>query len=136
MNGAQNHTEMILCDTNIFIEIYRRNNAVRKVLLDKIGLENVVISDVTRAELFYGAINKTELQMIRKDLSNFRVLHIDPFISKMAVEFVEKYCLSQKTDLEDALIAATAILYGIELYTLNTKDFVFIPEIKLFQPDK
>ena len=127
---------MILCDTNIFIEMYRRNNAVRTVLLDKIGLENVVISDVTRAELFYGAINKRELQMIRKDLSNFPVLHIDSFISKMAVEFVEKYCLSHKTDLEDALIAATAILHSIELYTLNIKDFVFIPELKLYQPNK
>ena len=125
---------MILCDTNIFIEIYRRNKAVHTVLIDKIGLKNVVISDVTRAELFYGAFNKAELQMIRKDLSNFQILHIDQFISEKAVEFVEKYCLSHKTDLEDALIAATAILYNIELYTLNIKDFVFIPEIKLYQP--
>jgi predicted nucleic acid-binding protein len=127
---------MTLCDTNIFIEIYRRNNAVRTVLLDKIGLENVVISDVTRAELFYGALNKRELQMICKDLNRFPVLHIDPFISKMAVEFVEKYCLSHKTDLEDALIAATAIVNGIELYTLNIKDFRFIPELKLYQPNE
>jgi len=125
---------MILCDTNIFIEIYRRNKAVHTVLIDKIGLKNVVVSDVTRAELFYGAFNKAELQMIRKDLSNFQILHIDQFISEKAVEFVEKYCLSHKTDLEDALIAATAILYNIELYTLNIKDFVFSPEIKLYQP--
>ena len=136
MSVAQNHTKMILCDTNIFIEIYRRNNTVRTVLLDKIGFENVVISDVTRAELFYGALNKRELQMIRKDLSSFPVLHINPFISKMAVEFVEKYCLSHKTDLEDALIAATAILHSIELYTLNIKDFRFIPELKLYQPNE
>jgi predicted nucleic acid-binding protein len=107
---------------------------VRTVLLDRIGYENVVISDVTRAELFYGAINKAELQMIRKDLNSFSVLHIDPLISKMAVGFVEKYCLSHKTDLEDALIAATAVLHNIELYTLNTKDFAFIPELKLFHP--
>jgi len=105
-------------------------------LLDEIGLENVVISDVTRAELFYGALNKRELQMIRKDLSSFSVLHIDPFISKMAVELVEIYCLSHKTDIEDALIAATAISHSIELYTLNIKDFRFIPELKLYQPNK
>jgi len=124
---------MILCDTNIFIEIYRSNNIVRTIVLDKIGYENIVISDVTRAELFYGALNKLELQMIRKDISKIPVLHIEPFISKMAVEIVEKYCLSHKTDLEDALIAATAIIHQIELYTLNIKDFVFIPELKLYQ---
>jgi predicted nucleic acid-binding protein len=67
---------MVLCDTNIFIEIYRRNNAIRTVLADNIGFENVIISAVTRAELFYGALNKAELQMIRKDLSHFQVLHI------------------------------------------------------------
>ena len=51
----------------------------------------------------------------------------------MAVNLVEQYCLSHKTDLEDALIAATAILYQIELYTLNIKDFIFIPNVKLYQ---
>ena len=127
---------MILCDTNIFIEIYRRNSTVRAVVVDKIGYENIVVSDVTRAELFYGAFNKAELQMIRKDLSKIPTLHIDPYISNVAVELVEKYCLSHKTDLEDALIAATAIVHSIELYTLNIKDFAFIPGIKLYKPNE
>jgi predicted nucleic acid-binding protein len=123
---------MVLCDTNIFIEIYRRNFAVRATL-EKIGFENIVVSDVTRAELFYGAFNKAELQKIRKDMNKIPVLHIDPSISEMAVNLVEQYCLSHKTGLEDALIAATAILYQIELYTLNIKDFRFIPNLKLYQ---
>ena len=126
---------MVLCDTNIFIEIYRRNFAVRSAL-EKMGYENIAVSDVTRAELFYGAINKSELQMIRKDLNKIPTLHIDPSISKMAADLVEQYCLSHKTDLEDALIAATAILYRIELYTLNIKDFAFIPDIKLYKPEE
>ena len=127
---------MILCDTNIFIEIYRRNDKVRTVLLEKIGYKNIVISDVTRAELFYGAINKVELQIIRKDISRIPILHIDSYISKMAVDIVEKYCLSHRTDLEDALIAASAISYGIKLYTLNIKDFAFIPELILYKPNE
>jgi predicted nucleic acid-binding protein len=53
----------------------------------------------------------------------------------MAVNLVEQYCLSHKIDLEDALIASTAILHCVELYTLNIKDFVFIPDIKLYRPD-
>jgi predicted nucleic acid-binding protein len=40
----------------------------------------------------------------------------------MAVALVEQYCLSHKLDLEDALIAATAIVNDIKLYTLNTKE--------------
>lgn len=128
---------MILCDTNIFIEIYRRNIAIRSEL-EKIGHKNIVVSDVTRAELFYGAINKVELQKIRNDMSELTALPIRPEISGIAVNLVEGYCLSHKMDIEDALIAATAIYYDIELFTLNVKDFIFIPGIKLyqFQPDK
>jgi len=31
-------------------------------------------------------------------------------------------------------IAATAIQYNVELFTLNLRDFVFIPELELLNP--
>ncbi|GHT41156.1 hypothetical protein FACS189437_07700 [Bacteroidia bacterium] len=34
----------------------------------------------------------------------------------------------------DAFIAAIAIFHNFELYTLNVKDFIFIPGLKLYQP--
>jgi len=52
----------------------------------------------------------------------------------LAVNFVKTYCLSHKLEFADALIAATAILHNVELYTLNRKDFVFIPNLKLYEP--
>ena len=51
----------------------------------------------------------------------------------MAVKLVEKFCLSHKLTLPDAFIAATTIYHNVELYTLNIKDFIFIPGIKLFK---
>ena len=41
---------MVLCDTNIFIEIYKGNDLIIEVF-EKIGQDNVAISDVTCAEL-------------------------------------------------------------------------------------
>jgi len=123
---------MLLCDTNIFIEIYRQN-AIIFDELKKIGQNNIAVSDITRSELFYGAINKVELKMICNDLDKLFTLHINEKISQMAADLVKQYCLSHKLDVEDALIAATAIYYNIELFTLNTKDFVFIPNLKLYQ---
>jgi predicted nucleic acid-binding protein len=49
--------EVILCDTNIFIEIYRGNEKVIQVIED-ISQNRIAISDVTAAELLYGARNK------------------------------------------------------------------------------
>ena len=123
---------MVICDSNIFIEIFRKNFSIRSEL-EKIGHDNIILSDVIKAELLYGAKNKQELQSIRNYLNNYLSLSIQSEISKMAVGFIENYCLSQRLNLPDALIAATAVYHDIELFTLNTKDFQFIPNMKLYQ---
>jgi predicted nucleic acid-binding protein len=125
---------MLLCDTNIFIEVYRNNPEIEKQL-NAIGIKQITISDVTKAELFVGAKNKVEQGIIRKYLNTLYTLHITSDISEMAVDLVDKYCLSHKLSLPDALIAATAIYHSIELFTLNVKDFKFIPDIKLYTFD-
>jgi len=122
---------MILCDTNILIEIYKGNNHIIETV-KHIGQENVAVSDITCAELLYGARNKVELNVIRKDLNKLIILPVQLNISRLSVELVEKYCLSHKLALPDAFIAATAIYHEIELYTLNIKDFVFITKVKMF----
>ena len=124
---------MILCDTNIFIEVSRNNETIDEILND-IGFQNIVVSDITCIELFFGALNKRELQTLQKTLSAFTALPVDTDISALAVELVVQYCLSHKLNLPDALIAATAIVNHTELYTLNAKDFAFIPQLRLFRP--
>jgi predicted nucleic acid-binding protein len=124
---------MILCDTNILIEIYR-NNANIVAAVEAINQDNIVISDVTRAELFVGALNKHELQTLRKEINQLTILPIQQEISTMAISLLEKYCLSHKLDFHDALIAATALCHNIELFTLNIKDFIYISGIKLYRP--
>ena len=126
---------MILIDTNIIIEIYKNNTSIIDIV-KKIGQNNIAISDITCAELYYGARNKRELQIISKDLNKLEILHIQEEVSKNAVELVEKYDLSHKLSIPDALIAATAIYYNLPLYILNLKDFVFIKGVQLYQSKK
>ncbi len=123
---------MILCDTNILIEVYRDNAKIIETL-KQIGQDNIAISDVTCAELLYGARDKKELQIIRKDLNKLIILPIQSSISNLAVELVEKYALSHNLSLPDALIASTAIIHNIEIYTLNIKDFKFIKSVSLYK---
>ena len=123
---------MILIDTNILIEIYRNNTTIVDAV-KKIGQDNIAVSDITCAELYYGARNKKELQTIAKDLKKLDILAIQTEISSKAVALVEKYALSHKLDIPNALIASTAIYHNLPLYTLNMKDFVFIEGIKLYK---
>ena len=86
------------------------------------------------AELYFGARNKQELSNIVADMEKLTDLPISASISKFAVNLVKQYCLSHKLKLPDAQIAATAILHNVELFTLNRKDFVYIPNLKLYEP--
>jgi len=77
-------------------------------------------------ELYYGALNKKELNKIKKALNNFKIIHVDIEISNKAVELIEKYSKSHGLEPPDALIGATAIVRNIELFTYNVRDFSFI----------
>ena len=121
---------MILCDTNILIEVYKNNSKIIAIL-EKAGQENVAVSHVTASELVFGALNKKELSLICSDLKKIIVLPVTDAISQSAFDLMVKFSLSHRLALPDALIAATALDYDIKLYTLNLKDFRYIPGIKL-----
>jgi predicted nucleic acid-binding protein len=124
--------EMILCDTNIFINLFR-GHAKTKKALEKIGNENIALSIITYAEIIYGT-KRTDLPVIKSFFDKFTIIDIDTEISKVFKGLVLNYSYSQHIKIPDALIAATTISLGIPLYTENKKDFDFIPEIKLYKP--
>jgi len=123
---------MVLCDTNIIIELLKGNVKVINDI-EKIGLDNIGITAITEMELYFGAFNKSELKFIKKHLQGIPSYHIHNDISIMAVSLTEQYSKSHKLSIPDALIAATAIINNFELFTLNIKDFKYIPNIKLYK---
>lgn len=124
-------TTMILCDTNILIEFYKNNLQIVQSL-QKIGANALAISAITQAEIYFGALNKRELRAIKRHLSLLHIYPLDTVISSQFVALMEAYSLSHKLTIPDAIVAATALVYGLELYTLNLKDFRFIPGLTLY----
>jgi tRNA(fMet)-specific endonuclease VapC len=125
------NNQVILCDTNIIIEFYKNNPAV-VAELTLIGQPNIAISIVTAGELVYGALNKKELNQILLDIAHLNLLHIDDQIGSTFITLMANYSLSHNLTLPDALIAATAIVHDIPLYTLNIKDFRYMTEVSLY----
>lgn len=121
----------VVCNTNIIIELFKDNKDVKKACLTTIGVNNLVISSITVGEFYYGALNKKEIPRIQKHLEKFAVLPITEPISLIFIKLMREYSLSHKPFISDMLIAATAIYHDIEIYTLNHKDFQFIPNLKL-----
>ena len=123
---------MVLCDTNILIEFYKNTRRVVQELRH-IGQNRLAVSVVTLAELYFGALNKAELQKMKQHLLLLHQLPLDVRISERFLQLIETYSLSHKLSIPDAMIAATAIVHGLELYTLNRRDFQFISGLKLYE---
>ena len=129
--------EMIICDTDVMIDYWderkARHATTKKILEEESGLDNVVLSAITKMELMSGATNKTNLNKINKKLHRYNIALINNDITLTGIELLSKYSLSHKLALADSLIASTAIVTKLRLFTYNVKDFKFISSLKLFK---
>ena len=124
--------KIVLCDTDVIIEFYRNNPDIISEL-KTIGQENIAVNTITAGELIYGALNKKELNQIKKDLKHLNIIDIDKITCNAFLDTMSKYVLSHKLALPDGFIAASAMAHDIELYTLNIKDYRFIDGLKLYK---
>ncbi len=121
---------IVFVDTNIVIEYLGHHND--QALVDLVdSFETVYVNDIVLMELFQGARNKRELEYIKKRIMKFEVLKMNQEIISLGRDILERYNLSHNTKIMDALIAATVIMYDIDLYTLNAKDFRYIKQVRL-----
>ncbi len=123
--------QMVIVDSDILIQYSRYDDTAAAWLDETSDHETLVISVITEIELIIGSRDKTHLNEVRKFLSQFEIIHIDDEISRLAPALIEKYYLSHRLKLPDALIAATALVTDIELATINRKDFRYIDGLKL-----
>ena len=89
-------------------------------------------------ELVQGMRDKNELRTLQKTLKqwNVKTIYINEEISAKALFYVEEYFLSHSMQLADALIGATATMYGMQLITANDKHYKIIKELEMevFRP--
>ena len=89
-------------------------------------------------ELVQGMRNKEELRTLQKTLKqwNVKTIYVNEEISAKALFFVQEYFLSHSMQLADALIGATAAMYGMTLIAANDKHYKIIKEleVKVFRP--
>jgi len=121
---------IVFIDTNIVIEyLKKRDNEDIISFID--SFDTVYINDVVIMELYQGARDKKELNYIKKKIMRFEVLRMNQEIISLAREILDRYTLSHNTKIMDALIASTVIMYNIDLYTLNKKDFIYLKQVNL-----
>lgn len=125
----------IICDTDVMIDYFDlkslRHTITKIKLEEEIGLENIMLSAISKLELIAGATTKSDLLMIIKKLKKFSVILFFPTITSLSFELLETYKLSHGLASPDCAIAATVLKTDLEFFTYNTKDFKFIPKLRL-----
>jgi len=84
-------------------------------------------------ELVRGCSDKKALAIVESRMKRYSVFHLDEKISQKALQLLNTYHLSHGLNIPDAFIAAFALVYELELFTYNLKDFRFIPGLKFLQ---
>ncbi len=123
-------TEIILCDTDTIIEVINNNTELIE-FLEGLGIDSLIISSITRAEVQQGARNKIHLSKMNRELNKFPVLDIDDSTSRCFGRLFEEFFLSHKCGIPDILNAAAAIVYDLPFMTMNLKDYKYISGLKL-----
>jgi len=123
-----------LLDTNICIHLFRGNyNLADKI--EQIGIENCAISEITLAELVFGAENskfpKKNFQLIEIFSEQVIILPILNAIPAYAKQKVELRKLGMMISDFDLLIGTTAMANDLIMVTENVKEFKRIRGIEL-----
>jgi predicted nucleic acid-binding protein len=119
---------MYLLDTNTVIDFFnaKLTDAGKLFLL---GIDEPKISVITRIELFSCAKIPTDerlrLEEFVKQTKVYDTLNIDIINQTILIR------QTHKTKLPDAIIAATALVYGLTIISRNIKDFQNIDGLKV-----
>lgn len=119
---------MKLLDSNILIYAPLPDfSHLRPMLIDP----ECVVSEITRLEVlgFY-RLNALEITYYEQVFSQKTILPITSEVVDLAI----KYRQMKKMSVGDALIAATASMYNLELQTRNISDFSHISGLKIHNP--
>ena len=123
--------DFVIVDTDILIDAGRGVGEAIACLQEIERRSSPAASLVTQMELFVGCRNKTELQEVEKFLGRFQILKLTEPISDAAVDLLRQYRLSHGLLIADALIAATALVYGAAFISKNRRDYRFIAGLNL-----
>jgi predicted nucleic acid-binding protein len=118
----------LLVDTDVFIDFLRGYHEAVKYVSN--NAEDIVISVISTAELYARVKGDKEKQELRMFLNLFPVLEVTEEIAQIAGLYKKEFFKSHNLGLADALIAATAFIHGLNLITLNCKDFPMFKDLE------
>ncbi len=122
-----------ILDTTACVALIRGNKNVLNTIFER-GEENCMVSEMTIAELFYGASKSgrpSQFQDVQYILDSFEIVPVFPSLRTYGKIKSHLEAKGMRIDEFDLLIGSTALDNSMTLVTHNTKHFQRIPNIRL-----
>lgn len=116
--------KQVLVDSDILIEVSRARDRFLLSRWEELVRSGAPLfcSPVTVAEIWHGA-RSNEQGALEALFAGLACVPIDSNIGRRAGEFLAQYSKSHHMELGDALIAATASIHNLELWTRNRRHY-------------
>jgi predicted nucleic acid-binding protein len=122
----------VLVDSDVIIEVLRQRNA--EIMQNWVDLADsrdaVTCSPISVAEVFHG-MRDGEKDAVKRAFSKLICVPVDQAIGLRAAAYLRLYYQSHALALGDAIIAATASMHELRLWTQNRKHFP-MKDLKFF----
>lgn len=119
--------QSLLLDTDLLIDFLRGHRQAVAFLEEE--TRPMGVSALTMAELHAGVRDGEERDQLTDLLSIFNQIPVDPETAADGGLLRRDFGPSHGTGLVDAILAATALKYGLRLVTLNDKHYPMLPDV-------
>ena len=127
-----------ILDTCTWIEFFHERNGVKEHV-ERLDPDQISASEITLAELTYGAVNSNnyerhikEPEWLRQYITVYDISDVfyEYAIIRSALNKIKKN-LDKEVGSLDIFIGATALHYGLVVVTENTKHFSLMPGVRI-----
>jgi len=103
-------------------------------LLARLSKTGILTCSVVSVVEIQAGVRHGEEKKTNALLDSLKTYDVTPAIAKLAGKFIRDYRTKGITlDFVDSIIAATAMIHGLTLFTYNIKHYP-MPEVKLYSP--
>jgi predicted nucleic acid-binding protein len=125
--------ELICIDTSVLIDYFRKKDKSKSLLVELSRKYNFSISVIAKLEILVGIRPETE-NFWTGIFSRMTILPLNELEVEKASQIIRSLKKQNKiVDIQDILIAATAIVHNVRLSTTNKKHFERISELTMVE---
>lgn len=123
----------IIIDTDILIDFGLDKPDAVQTMVNIEQYYTISVSVITAMELYSGCRSKKDLKEVEELLSGIHIEFVSKSVSQKAFELMKEYRSSHGVEINDMLIAATALTLETKLVSKNQKHYTFLPDLDLLE---